>query len=236
MKKILEAKSLNMSYKNNQKIILKDVNLKFEEGDYVAIMGESGIGKSTLLACLAGILKPESGEVIWQDKDLYKLNDLQLSKLHRDTISYVPQSNVFLKEYSILENLLFPYMETGEIEEKHEKKAGELLEALKIKEMRDRFPYELSGGELKRASIARALIMDPEVIVFDEPTTGLDNKTGEIILSFLSYYALKGNLVIIASHDQKVMNYSNRVYTFVRENGGISSLIAGQIKAKSNQR
>ena len=235
MKKILEAKNLNMSYKNNQKIILKDVNLKFEEGDYVAIMGESGIGKSTLLACLAGILKPESGEVIWQDKDLYKLNDLQLSKLHRNTISYVPQSNVFLKEYSILENLLFPYMETGEIEEKHEKRASELLEALKIKEMRDRFPYELSGGELKRASIARALIMNPEVIVFDEPTTGLDNKTGEIILSFLSYYALKGNLVIIASHDQKVMNYSNRVYTFVRENGGISSLIAGQIKAKSNQ-
>jgi ABC-type lipoprotein export system ATPase subunit len=235
MKKILEAKNLNMSYKNNQKIILKDVNLKFEEGDYVAIMGESGSGKSTLLACLAGILKPESGEVIWQDKDLYKLNDLQLSKLHRNTISYVPQSNVFLKEYSILENLLFPYMETGEIEEKHEKKAIELLEALKIKEMRDRFPYELSGGELKRASIARALIMDPEVIVFDEPTTGLDNKTGEIILSFLSYYALKGNLVIIASHDQKVMNYSNRVYTFVRENGGTSSLIAGEIKAKSNQ-
>lgn len=227
MKKILEAKNLNMSYKNNQKIILKDVNLKFEEGDYVAIMGESGSGKSTLLACLAGILKPGSGEVIWQDKDLYKLNDLQLSKLHRNTISYVPQSNVFLKEYSILENLLFPYMETGEIEEKHEKRAGELLEALKIKEMRDRFPYELSGGELKRASIARALIMDPEVIVFDEPTTGLDNKTGEIILSFLSYYALKGNLVIIASHDQKVMNYSNRVYTFVRENGGISRLIEG---------
>ena len=227
MKKILEAKNLNMSYKNNQKIILKDVNLKFEEGDYVAIMGESGSGKSTLLACLAGILKPGSGEVIWQDKDLYKLNDLQLSKLHRNTISYVPQSNVFLKEYSILENLLFPYIETGEIEEKHEKRAGELLEALKIKEMRDRFPYELSGGELKRASIARALIMDPEVIVFDEPTTGLDNKTGEIILSFLSYYALKGNLVIIASHDQKVMNYSNRVYTFVRENGGISRLIEG---------
>lgn len=218
MKKILEAKNLNMSYKNNQKIILKDVNLKFEEGDYVAIMGESGSGKSTLLACLAGILKPESGEVIWQDKDLYKLNDLQLSKLHRNTISYVPQSNVFLKEYSILENLLFPYMETGEIEEKHEKRAGELLEALKIKEMRDRFPYELSGGELKRASIARALIMDPEVIVFDEPTTGLDNKTGEIILSFLSYYALKGNLVIIASHDQKVMNYTNRVYTKVITN------------------
>ncbi len=218
MKKILEAKNLNMSYKNNQKIILKDVNLKFEEGDYVAIMGESGSGKSTLLACLAGILKPESGEVIWQDKDLYKLNDLQLSKLHRNTISYVPQSNVFLKEYSILENLLFPYMETGEIEEKHEKRAGELLEALKIKEMRDKFPYELSGGELKRASIARALIMDPEVIVFDEPTTGLDNKTGEIILSFLSYYALKGNLVIIASHDQKVMNYSNRVYTKVITN------------------
>lgn len=218
MKKILEAKNLNMSYKNNQKIILKDVNLKFEEGDYVAIMGESGSGKSTLLACLAGILKPESGEVIWQDKDLYKLNDLQLSKLHRNTISYVPQSNVFLKEYSILENLLFPYMETGEIEEKHKKKAIELLEALKIKEMRDRFPYELSGGELKRASIARALIMDPEVIVFDEPTTGLDNKTGEIILSFLSYYALKGNLVIIASHDQKVMNYTNRVYTKVITN------------------
>ncbi len=218
MKKILEAKNLNMSYKNNQKIILKDVNLKFEEGDYVAIIGESGSGKSTLLACLAGILKPESGEVIWQDKDLYKLNDLQLSKLHRNTISYVPQSNVFLKEYSILENLLFPYMETGGIEEKHEKRAGELLEALKIKEMKDRFPYELSGGELKRASIARALIMDPEVIVFDEPTTGLDNKTGEIILSFLSYYALKGNLVIIASHDQKVMNYTNRVYTKVITN------------------
>lgn len=218
MKKILEAKNLNMSYKNNQKIILKDVNLKFEEGDYVAIMGESGSGKSTLLACLAGILKPGSGEVIWQDKDLYKLNDLQLSKLHRNTISYVPQSNVFLKEYSILENLLFPYMETGEIEGKHEKKAIELLEALKIKEMRDRFPYELSGGELKRASIARALIMNPEVIVFDEPTTGLDNKTGEIILSFLSYYALKGNIVIIASHDQKVMNYTNWVYTKVITN------------------
>lgn len=211
----LEAKNLCMKYKNNERKILKQINLKMNSGEFVALMGESGSGKSTLLACLTGILKPLSGTVMWQDTDIYELGDFDLSKIHRNVIGYVPQSNVFLKEYTVLENIILPYLTGGDRKVQWVERARELLESLGIAEKEKHYPHELSGGELKRVSIARAILMNPDVIVADEPTTGLDQNTGNLILQYLSDYAKTGKLVIVASHDQQVNEYCSVVYKLV---------------------
>ena len=174
-------------------------------------MGPSGSGKSTLLACMSGILKPHHGKVIWNDKSIYELKDKELSQIHGKEISYVSQSNIFLKEYTINENILLPYNIDIRNKEWLEK-AKSILEKFRINQLGNNYPEQLSGGELKRASIARAILMSPKVIIADEPTTGLDKETADIILDYLDKLAQKEKIVIIATHDENVKKYCNNVY------------------------
>ena len=183
-----------------------------EKGEFCALMGESGSGKSTLLAVLAGILKPDRGTVRLDETDLYSLSDQEISRIHQNRIGYVPQSNILLKNYTVYENLVFPFLTAkDQNEEELKQKAMALLEKLGISELADRYPYELSGGEQKRVSLARALLMEPEIVIADEPTTGLDSNTGKIILSFLSLQAASGRTVLVATHDDHVKEYAGRV-------------------------
>ena len=192
------------------------MNLVFESGEFYAVMGESGSGKSTLLAVLAGILKPDSGRVLISDKDpgsdeidIYNLSNEQLSKIHREKLGYVPQGNVFLKNYTVLENLVTPFL-TKDNPEVLRERAYELLDNLGVKELDERYTFELSGGEQKRVALARAFMTDPEIVIADEPTTGLDASTGDIILGFLKSKAEEGKTVIVATHDEHVKAYATR--------------------------
>ncbi|MBR2750022.1 MAG: ABC transporter ATP-binding protein [Clostridiales bacterium] len=207
---MLTAKKISKSYTQKRRKILDSLEITIDEGEFVAVMGESGSGKSTLLAVLAGILSPDEGEVLFEGEDLYSLSDEKLADVHRNKIGYVPQSNFFLKNYTILENIVEAFLSSKEkTEEELTEKAKSYLTDLGISDLADRFPHELSGGELKRAAIVRALLSSPVLLIADEPTTGLDSNTGNIILSYLSGYAKSGNSVLVATHDDHVKEYAD---------------------------
>ena len=216
---MIRAENISKRYSEKGRQVLSGVNLVFESGEFYAVMGESGSGKSTLLAVLAGILKPDSGRVLISDKDpgsdeidIYNLSNEQLSKIHREKLGYVPQGNVFLKNYTVLENLVTPFL-TKDNPEVLRERAYELLDNLGVKELDERYTFELSGGEQKRVALARAFMTDPEIVIADEPTTGLDASTGDIILGFLKSKAEEGKTVIVATHDEHVKAYATRTIT-----------------------
>ena len=217
------AQNVSKRYNGNERQILSEVDLTFESGEFRAVMGESGSGKSTLLAVLGGILKPDSGRVILsrygendaEAVELYSLSDEELSKIHREKLGIVPQGNFFLKNYTVSENLIIPFLLKDNLGELRER-AGELLETLGVKDRANRRTYELSGGEQKRVALARALMTDPKVIIADEPTTGLDACTGERILTFLKSQADNGKTVIVATHDEHVRSYATGVVDITR--------------------
>ena len=210
---MLVAENITYRYKENKRTILDNVNFTLGEGEFSAVMGESGSGKSTFLAVVAGILRPLSGKVSFNGQDLYSLSDADLSKIHGSSICYVPQSNIMLKNISVLENIISPYSSTEDLKPR----ALSLLDELGIGNLADNFPYELSGGELKRASLVRAVLMSPSVVIADEPTTGLDKETGNKILSFLSEYAKKGNSVLVATHDEHIESYADNILRLERK-------------------
>ena len=213
-RKVLLAENISKRYRNNRRTVLDQVDFKLEEGEFCAVMGESGSGKSTLLAVLSGILRPDSGKVLLDDADLYALSDKDLSYIHQRKIGYVPQANIFLKQYTILDNIVLPYLsEKKDTESELYDKAKEHLEKLGIGDLWDRYPYELSGGEQKRACLIRALLMQPKIVIADEPTTGLDAKTGEKILTYLDEYKKFGRTVLVATHDDHVKACATRVWS-----------------------
>ena len=209
---LLEVKGIEMTYPKSDRKIFENISLELESGSFTAVTGPSGSGKSTLLANAGGYLKPTGGKVIFENEDLYKLNDKRISEIHVNSIGYVPQSNAMFKKFSVLENILM-YSELKDTKEKYEekkKRAEEISAKLKIDFLLKRYPYELSGGELKRVSIARALINNPVILIADEPTTGLDKETGKIILDFLSEYRLKKNAVLLPTHDEEAIKYADK--------------------------
>ena len=215
---MLLAEKISKRYKNSRRVVLDQVDFKLEAGEFCAVMGESGCGKSTLLAVLSGILRPDAGSVLLDEKDLYTLSDTELSNVHQRRIGYVPQANIFLKQYNVLDNIVLPYL-SGEKGAESEliEKAKEHLEKLGIGDLWDRFPYELSGGEQKRVALIRALLMQPQIMIADEPTTGLDTETGRIILSNLAEYVKCGHSVLVATHDDHVKAYAGRVFDIKKE-------------------
>jgi putative ABC transport system ATP-binding protein len=144
--------------------------------------------------------------------DIYSLSDEELSGFHREKLGYVPQGNVFLKNYTVLENLVTPFLTKDNLGTLNDR-AYALLESLGVKEPADRHTFELSGGEQKRVALARAFMTDPEIVIADEPTTGLDASTGDIILGFLKSKAEEGKTVIVATHDEHVKAYATRTIT-----------------------
>jgi len=216
---MLKLNQIEMKYPKSSHLILNDINIQLNVGEFQAVMGESGSGKSTLLAIMSGLLRPSEGEVIYNEDNIYKMSEYKLAKLHENKICYVPQSNILLKRYCIWENIIVPYMLGCSVkEELLKERAYENLRKLGIEDLANRFPYELSGGELKRVSLARAMLMEPDIVIADEPTSGLDKNTGEIIFQYLFEYTIKEKAVFVATHDENILNYSNTVFGLEKGN------------------
>ena len=210
---MIELKNIAVSYNKSAGNVFENVNKTFDNNEFVIIKGPSGAGKSTLLAVIGGYLNPAFGNVLYNSKDINKLSKKEIDSIHRENFGYVPQSNVMLKSYSILENVTSPYLYGNKNleKEKLEERAGQILSDLGLSNKLYNKPNELSGGELKRVAIARALLMEPEIVLADEPTTGLDSQTGKIILDYLYDYSRKNKLVIVSTHDEKAFKYEARI-------------------------
>lgn len=192
------------------------LDIGLEERQLTLISGHSGSGKSTLANMLAGILTPTAGHVRLDGTDLYSLRDEELSRLRNERIGLVPQGHTALRALTVLDNVLLPsilYTKDGAPADR----AHELLAAVGLGDLADAAPTELSGGELRRMAIARALLMDPAVVVADEPTAGLDSANATAVLTLLRDAADRGTAVLVVSHEAEAQRFADRSY--VMEDG-----------------
>ena len=192
------------------------LDIGLEERQLTLVAGHSGSGKSTLANMLAGILTPTAGHVRLDGTDLYSLRDEELSRLRNERIGLVPQGHTALRALTVLDNVLLPSILYTK-DEAPADRARELLAAVGLGDLTDAAPTELSGGELRRMAIARALLMDPAVVVADEPTAGLDSANATAVLTLLRDAADRGTAVLVVSHEAEAQRFADRSY--VMEDG-----------------
>ena len=179
-------------------------------GSLTEITGRSGSGKSTFLNLLAGLLEPSEGHVYLDEIDLYSLADGPRSEVRNRNIGVVPQGQTGLHSLSVLENVKLPCLLYGE--SVSDETALELLERFDIASLRDSYPNELSGGEMRRLAIARALIRRPAILLADEPTGDLDDENTAVVLRELRRAANEGTAVLLVTHEQEAAAYADRIY------------------------
>ena len=212
---MLEVNCLEKIYKTrlggNQVQALWDVSFSVEQGEYLAIMGESGSGKTTLLNILAALDRPTSGSVLLDGCDITDLPEKEISKFRRDHLGFVFQDFNLLDTFSLRDNIYLPMVLAGKKPEAMKAKAEPLAKRLGIEDVLDKFPYEVSGGQKQRAAVTRALMMDPKLLLADEPTGALDSKTGRDVLKILQELHKAGNTVVLITHDNSIAATAQRI-------------------------
>jgi len=211
--KILEIKEISKSF--NKIKILDKFSLNVEEGEIVSIIGPSGIGKSTLLRCINGLEKIDSGEIIINNSKIKN----KISKQINLDVGLVFQDYNLFPQYSVIENITLTLTKVLKIKKQEAiEKAKELLLQMDLLDKIDSYPYELSGGEKQRLAIARTLATNPKIICFDEPTSALDPKLVKQVFKIIKELANKGKAILIVTHDIKFANdISNRVIEIKKE-------------------
>ena len=192
------------------------LDIGLEERQLTLVSGHSGSGKSTLANMLAGILTPTAGHVRLDGTDLYSLRDEELSRLRNERIGLIPQGHTALRALTVLDNVLLPSILYAKAEAPVDR-ARELLAAVGLDDLADAAPTELSGGELRRMAIARALLMDPAIVLADEPTAGLDSANATAVLTLLRDAADRAAAVLVVSHEAEAQRFADRSY--VMEDG-----------------
>ena len=209
----LELKNIQKSYylgKDEFKV-LKGIDLSFEKGEMVSILGESGGGKSTLMNIIGGLDSKYEGDVLLNGSSLKHDTDKQLDEYRRKTIGFIFQSFNLISHLTILDNVLVPLEMTNLSKKEQVARAKELLAKVGLSDHINKYPNQLSGGQKQRVSIARALAGDPEMLIADEPTGALDPENTTEILQILDNIAKEGKLVLTVTHSQKVADYGTRI-------------------------
>lgn len=210
----LKAEGVSRRYFRKSKLsnvflAVKETNLALPAGQLTEITGRSGSGKSTLLHMLAGLLTPTTGRVLLGSTDLYALDDTERSKLRNKSIGVIPQGQTALRSLTVLENVKLPCIMYGD--EVADDTALELLERVGLAALRNAWPNELSGGELRRLAIARALLRKPVVLLADEPTSNLDDENMHAVLRLLRQCADEGAAVLLVTHEREAAEYADRM-------------------------
>lgn len=206
---------------------LKNVNFTVEKGEFVAIMGESGSGKTTLLNIIASLDKPTQGGVVISGNRLNSIKDSELARFRRERLGFVFQDFKLLETFSIRDNIYLPLVLAQAPTKEIKVMAESISKNLGILHLLDKYPFELSGGEKQRASIARALITSPDLLLADEPTGQLDSKTSADIMRIFSEFCQKGQTILMVTHSAKSAAYASRVL-FIRDGEVFSELYRGE--------
>lgn len=187
------------------------VNIKIEEGEFVAIVGQSGSGKSTCMNIIGCLDVPTKGRYFLNNTDVSELNDNQLAKIRNKTLGFIFQQYNLLQKINVKENVEMSLMYAGAGKEERDRKAENALKRVGLLDKINNFPSQLSGGEQQRVSIARALAGSPSVILADEPTGALDSKTGKSVLKLLQKLNREGNTIVLITHDNGIAVKANRI-------------------------
>jgi putative ABC transport system ATP-binding protein len=200
---------------NNEIIALDGVSLDIARGEFAVIMGPSGSGKSTLLHLIGGLDRPTSGELLVDQRLVGQMADDQVTLFRRTRIGFVFQFFNLLSTLTALENVALPFVLDGRSKEEAEQRATMLLDKIGLQNRQDHLPEEMSGGEIQRIAVARALAFDPPILLADEPTGNLDSKTGESILSLLRQINREtGCTIVMVTHSQEAAGYGGRTIFF----------------------
>ncbi len=222
---VVRVENLNKFYgKGNTRVeALKDVNLKINQGEFVAIVGPSGSGKSTLLHLLGGVDKPTKGTVFIEGSDIYGLSEKELAVFRRRKVGFIFQFYNLVPVLTVEENIILPLLLDKKT--KNQKHIEDLIDTLGLKDRLDHLPNQLSGGEQQRTSIGRALVYNPSIVLADEPTGNLDSKNSKEIIDLLKIFVKKYNqTLILVTHDLNIANQADRVITM--EDG---QLVKGEV-------
>lgn len=231
---VLMIRNLYKSFGNNH--VLVDFNLELIKGESVVVLGKSGSGKSVLIKCIIGLLKPDTGSIEMFGKNIPDMEDAELDKV-RAKVGFLFQSNALYDSMTVRENLEFPLRRHWIQVSQDEVKAMvmEALEDVGLAHTIDMMPEELSGGMRKRIALARTLILKPEIILYDEPTTGLDPMTGKEIIELMKHIQVKYNTTsLIISHDMNCVSMASDRVVILLDGRCYASGKYGQLKQNTD--
>ena len=195
--------------------VLRNINLNVEEGEFLTIMGPSGAGKSTLLHMLGMLDSPSNGEYFFYDKPVHRLSERQLSDLHKNHIGFVFQSYHLIDDLTVFENLETPLLYKKVKGSERKGKIAEMLDQFNMVAKKNLFPNQLSGGQQQKVAVARAIIINPKLILADEPTGNLNTKEGTEVMDLLKELNESGTTIIQVTHSEKNASYGRRIINLV---------------------
>jgi putative ABC transport system ATP-binding protein len=210
---IVEAEGLERTYESGTAPVaaLAGLSLQVRRGEFLAVMGPSGSGKSTLLNILAGLERPTAGRVIVDGVDLSVLDENGLARYRRGKVGIIFQAFNLLPRYRVIDNVAFPLLFAGIAVDERLRRAAAILDRLGMGPRAGHRPSQLSGGELQRTAIARALITDPALLLADEPTGNLDSANGEALLALMAELHAKGQTIVLVTHDAAIAARAQRI-------------------------
>ena len=210
---LLKTKSLCKSFARgkNSFFAVKNVEFSISASDFVFIVGRSGSGKTTFLNLISGILDPTQGQVFFEDEGILSMSDTDKSFYRNESIGFVPQSLAYLPNLSVFDNVRVPFFLFNR-DGDSEGRALSLLELMDIAHLKNEMPQNLSGGEIKRMLIARALMNSPKLLIADEPTANLDKETSEKVMNLIKSVNKLGTAVLIVTHDSEILDENSTIY------------------------
>lgn len=195
--------------------VLKNISLEIEKGEYLSILGPSGSGKSTLMNIIGCLDQPTSGEYILNGSLIEEMGENDLAEIRNREIGFIFQNSQLLQRMDALSNVELPLVYAGVGARERRKRAKDMLMRVGLEERMHHFPNQLSGGQQQRVAIARALVTDPKILLADEPTGALDQKTGRQIMQLFDELSREGRTIIMITHDLKIAGFARRVVNII---------------------
>ncbi|QQK09045.1 ABC transporter ATP-binding protein [Miniphocaeibacter halophilus] len=232
---LLELKNISRIYASKFSAVsveaLKKITIEVEKGEFVAIMGESGSGKSTLLNIIATLDEPTAGDLYIAGKNISGISKSGISKFRRENIGYIFQDFNLLETLNVQENIELPLVLSNINPDEIEKRSEEVMKKLRILELKNKYPYQISGGEKQRVAIGRAIIINPKILLADEPTGALDSKSSTMVLNNLKEINEQGQTVLMVTHSLIAASKAKRVL-FIKDGIIYNQLFKG---SRSNE-
>jgi len=233
---MIEFKDIYKIYKMGDSEVhaIDGISFKIEKGEFVAIVGQSGSGKSTCMNIIGALDVPTSGQYLLNGKDISHYTDNQLAEIRNCTLGFIFQQYNLIAKLNVYENVELPLLYSNMSADKRRERVLEALERVGLKDRVHHMPNQLSGGQQQRVSIARALATHPSIILADEPTGALDSKTGKEVLEFLKELNREGNTVILITHDLSIAKEAKRIIKI--QDGKVISDIINEWRGEEDER